>query len=213
MSPPIFAPSPRNLGWSVKKTPMNSTTVATHRSGREVRVQNWASPLYQFELTFTGLAGSAQYPGLGGSSLQQLMGLFNQVAGQAGTFLFTDPTDGYAKGQPLGVADGVTTVYPFVRALNNAPAEPVGYVTFVQQVHVGGVQKFSNWFLTNPTQTVPYPALNFYNPQPAGQQITCDFNFAFVCRFNDDSIEFEQMMKDLWQAQTVKFRSVRGGGF
>ena len=161
MTLPFLPASSRNLGWSVKKSPITSTTIAPHVSGREVRARNWAYPLDAFELTFSGLASNGAYPGLGRYSLQQLMGLFAQV-GQSDTFLFTDPTDCRVTGQPLGVGDGATTAFPFQRALNNAPAEPVGFVTYVSAVYVAGNPQNgvpSDWNLVNPTQSTPYPYL------------------------------------------------------
>ena len=38
-------------GWSVKKTPIFSTRISPHVSGREVRASLYAHALYQFELT------------------------------------------------------------------------------------------------------------------------------------------------------------------
>ena len=91
-TPPSF-PVLAGQGFSVHKRPMLSTRVASHVSGREVRAPFYAQPLYEFELTFDGLASNAAYPGLGTNSLQSLMGLYLQVQGQFGTFLYTDPTD------------------------------------------------------------------------------------------------------------------------
>ncbi len=91
-TPPSFPVLP-GQGWSVHKKPTLSTRVASHVSGREVRSPLYASTLYEFELTYDGLASNAAYPGLGVNSLQSLMGLYIQVQGQFGTFLYTDPTD------------------------------------------------------------------------------------------------------------------------
>ena len=33
--------------------------------------------------------------------------------------------------------------------------------------------------------------------------------FGFLCRFDDDKLDFEQFMQNLWKADSVKFRSVR----
>jgi hypothetical protein len=213
MSLPILEAPPNNRGWSIKKTARTSTIVAGHTSGREVRVSNWAYPLYSFELTFPGLASNAAYPGLGRNSLQRLMALFNQVAGQAGTFLFTDPTDSYAAGAALGTGDGSTVSWPFMRTLANGGAEPVGYVAYVAAVYLAGVPQTGNWSLANPSQGQPYPMLTLASPPSAGQRVSADFNWCFVCRFDGDNLEFEQFMDNLWQCQSVKFQSVRNGGF
>ncbi len=87
--PPTFPALP-GQGWSVHKRPAFATIVASHVSGREVRDALFRNPIWQFELTFDGLASdSVSYPGLGAESLQSLMGLFLQCQGQFGTFLST----------------------------------------------------------------------------------------------------------------------------
>ena len=90
--PPL--PSLSGLGWSVHKKPIFSTIVASHVSGREVRDALYQNPIWQFELTVDGMdSTSSTYAGLGGNSLQSLMGFFLQCQGQYLTFLYTDPTD------------------------------------------------------------------------------------------------------------------------
>ena len=55
-TPPSFPALP-GQSWSVHKRPTFSTRVAAHVSGREVRTPFFAHTLYEFELTFDGLAG------------------------------------------------------------------------------------------------------------------------------------------------------------
>jgi hypothetical protein len=186
MTPPAFPTLP-GQGWSVHKKPVFATNVASHSSGREVRTGMYRSPLWEFELTFDGLASDlASYPGLGGQSLQALMGLFLQCGGQFGTFLNTDPT----------------TTFVFQRALGGF-LEPVGWVTAVSGVAVNGVAQTSGWSLTAPN------ILTFAAAPASGALIAASFTFAFVCRFADDSADFEQFMQNLWTVKSLKFRSVR----
>jgi hypothetical protein len=42
-----------------------------------------------------------------------------------------------------------------------------------------------------------------------GAAITATFTYAFLCRFDGDDMDFEQFMSNLWQVQSVKFRSLR----
>ena len=117
-SPPIFPALP-GQGWSVHKKPTFATTVASHVSAREVRSAHYASPVWQFELTFDGLdaTASAQYGGLGAQSLQSLMGLFLQCQGQYGSFIYYDPTDYAVSAQAFGTGDGTTTTFQLQRTL------------------------------------------------------------------------------------------------
>jgi hypothetical protein len=202
MAPPSFPALP-GQGWSVHKKPVFATNVALHTSGREVRAGMYRNPLWEFELTFDGLASDlGSYPGLGGESLQALMGLYLQSGGQFGTFLYTDPTDNAALSQGIGVGDGVTAAFTFQRALGGF-LEPVDWVTAVSGIAVNGVAQPSGWSLTAPN------ILSFAVAPASGAVIAASFTFAFVCRFTDDSADFEQFMQNLWTVKSLKFRSVR----
>ena len=202
MSTPPFLPVLPGQGWSVHKRPTFSTRVASHVSGREVRQANYAATLYEFEVSYEGLA-SAGLPGLGASSLQALMGFFLAAQGQFGTFLYADPTDDAVAGQPLGIGDGATTRFTAVRALGGT-VEAVGWVTGLGTVAVGGVAQSSSAYALLAPNT-----LSFTTPPAAGAAVTADFTHAFLCRFLDDQQDFENVMSGLWQLASLKFRSVR----
>ncbi len=149
-TPPSF-PTLAGQGWSVHKKPMFSTIVAPHVSGREVRDALYQNPIWQFELVFDGLTSNASglfASGLGGNSLQALMGLFLQCQGQYGTFLYTDPTDSSAASSTsFATGDGVTTAFTLSRFLGPF-LEPVGWVTALTQVEVAGSVLGSGWSLS-----------------------------------------------------------------
>jgi hypothetical protein len=201
-TPPNF-PSLAGQGWSVHKKPVFSTLVTGHVSGREVRDALWQYPLWEFELSFDGLASdSASYPGLGARSLQSLMGLFLQAQGQFGTFLYTDPSDDSISSQALGTGDGTTNSFTFARTLGGF-TEPVGWVTSIANVSLNGATQSSGWSLTAPNTLV------FTGAPGVGVAITASFSYAFQCRFLDDGQDFEQFMQNLWAVKSLKFRSVR----
>jgi len=177
--------------------------VASHVSGREVRDALYANPIWQFECTFEGLdSSSSAYPGLGPRSLQTLMGFFLQCQGQFGTFLYTDPTDNSATNQNFATGNGATTTFTFARSLGGF-LEPVGWVTGVTTVYLNGNNQPSGWSLSPPNSIV------FTTPPGAGVLIGATFAYAFQCRFDADDLDFEELMQNLWEAKSVKFRSVR----
>ena len=45
----------------------------------------------------------------------------------------------------------------------------------------------------------------FTAPPPSGASIAASFTYAFVCRFLEDSLGFENFMQNLWAANSVKF--------
>src|SRR5579863_3025830 len=80
-------PTLPGLGFSIKRTPMWKTMVSQAASGVEQRLQVMSYPLYKWEITYNFLRGDSRY------ELQTLLGFYNQMAGQAAPFLFTDDTD------------------------------------------------------------------------------------------------------------------------
>jgi uncharacterized protein (TIGR02217 family) len=201
-TPPSF-PTLAGLGWSVHKKPVFSTVVASHVSGREVRDALYQNPIWQFELTFDGLDSSATgYPGLGGNSLQGLMGFFLQMQGQFGTFLYTDPTDNAATATDFATGDGTTTTFTFSRFMGSF-LEPVGWVLTVSDVYINGVSQSSGWSLSTPNSLV------FTTAPGSGASIAATFTYAFQCRFDSDDMDFEQFMSNLWKLDSLKFKSVR----
>jgi uncharacterized protein (TIGR02217 family) len=205
MTTPPSLPALPGLSWSRKKKPGFSTRVASHSSGREVRVALMSYPLYEFEANYNGLTSSSSaFAGLGAASLQSLMGFFLQLQGEFGTFLYTDPDDNTVTGQGIGLGDGSTTAFQFSRALGGF-AEPVGWITALSNVYLNGaVQSGGGYSLTLPN-TVTFAAA----PGP-GVVVSADFAYAFQCRFLDDQMEFEEFMSNLWKLESMKFRSVKG---
>ncbi len=316
MTPPAFPTLP-GQSWSVHKKPTFSTLVASHVSGREVRDALYQDPIWQFEATFDGLSSSATaFPGLGPQSLQTLMGLYLQLQGQFGTFLYTDPTDNTVANQSIATGDGSTTNFVCTRTLGGF-FEPVGWVTSVAGVYLnglaipsaglpapaspalspiaGGSLGASTYFatvsyvtasgetvasseaslavasghllvVTSPIAPTPASAigwnvyvgattgaetrqngatpiaiganwtepatgllvgsappganttgwtltspatLTFAGAPAIGAAIATSFSYAFLCRFDDDSLDFDQVMSNLWKIDSLKFRSVR----
>ncbi len=205
MTAPAALPSLAGLAWSRHKKPGFSTRVASHVSGREVRVALMSYPLYEFEAVYNGLASSSTpaFAGLGSSSLQTLMGFFLQLLGQAGTFLYTDPDDNSVVGQSIAAGDGTTQSFVIGRTLGGWN-EPVSWVTGITNVYLNGIaQASSTWVFTAPN------SLAFGSAPGSGVEITADFIFAFQCRFLDDQMDFEEFMSALWKLDSMKFRSVK----
>jgi uncharacterized protein (TIGR02217 family) len=209
---PVF-PSLPGQGWSVKKTPRFSTRIAKHSSGREVRAPRFAQTLYDFELVFDGLASNGGYPALGRHTLQILMDFFVALQGSFGTFLYTDRADSRGTGVPLTPAgNGSLTTFNFQRALFDR-FERVGYVSYVSAIYINGNAQSGNWTLANPTAAVPWPNLTFTSAPASGAVVSADFNWQFVCRSSEDTLEFEEFMEALWKQDGWPFQSVRNGGF
>jgi hypothetical protein len=130
------------------------------------------------------------------------MGFFLQMQGQFGTFLYVDPTDNTATNVTLANGDGVTTIFAFSRFMG-AFLEPVGWVTSVSNVTLNGVNQPSGWEASAPNSLV------FSSAPDSGVSIAATFTYAFECRFDSDDQDFEEFMSNMWQVESVKFKSVR----
>jgi len=98
------------VGWSVTKAPTMQTRIQRAVSGRELRLQDYPYPLWQFSLTFEVLRDRWDSRGRGFGvvgnydELRTLFGFYLACGGAFGTFLFDDPSDDQVTGQPLPLA-------------------------------------------------------------------------------------------------------------
>ncbi|MEC4591597.1 DUF2460 domain-containing protein [Nitrospirillum amazonense] len=189
-------PTLSGLGFSVTKKPTWSTKIATAASGRETRMAMWSAPIWEFTLTYDFLRDTAA-----ANELKQLLGFYLQMQGAFTPFLFQDPDDGQATAQTIGVGDGASTSFTLVRTFGGY-VEPVGGV-------IGGVTVYFNGARQTSGYSVAGSVLTFASPPVSGTVISADFQYAFLCRFKDDGLEFEKFAAQLWQAKQVNLISVR----
>jgi hypothetical protein len=102
----------------------------------------------------------------------------------------------------FAIGDGVTTIFTFCRFMG-AFLEPVGWVTSVSNVSLNNLNQPSGWSLSAPNSLV------FASAPGSGVSIAATFTYAFECRFGSDDLDFEQFMSNLWQVDSIKFKSVR----
>ncbi|MDE1145645.1 MAG: DUF2460 domain-containing protein [Azospirillaceae bacterium] len=189
-------PALAGLGYSVVKKPTWSTKIATAASGRETRMAFWSAPIWQFTLTYDFLRDTAT-----ANELKSLLGFYLQMQGAFGSFLFVDPDDNQATGQTLAVGDGMTMSFVLVRTFGGY-VEPVGGVTGSVVPYVDGIRQTSGFSAAG-------NVLTFSTPPANGAVISADFTYAFLCRFQEDGLEFEKFAAQLWQTKQVGLISVR----
>ena len=192
------------LAWHVKKRPRFNTAIASHVSGREVRVSNYAYPIWEWEMKYEFLRADAH------TELQQLMGFFLARSGAFDTFLYRDPTeDNQVQGHQLALGDGATTKFTLTKTFGGF-TEPCGYVdtdTLAVYFQPPGasvpVLQTTGWTFVSPNQIV------FSLPPPVGTQVLVDFTWYYRVRFAEDSQDYDNFMFDLWQLQKLSIQSVK----
>lgn len=197
-------PTLPGLAWHVKKRPKFNTAIASHVSGREVRVSNYAYPIWEWEMKFEFLRADAH------SELQQLMGFFLARAGAFDTFLYRDPSeDNQVQDHLLAVGDGATTKFTLTKTYGGF-TEPCGYVDssslairFQPSGATEAQPQTTGWTFVSPNQIV------FAVPPPVGTSVLIDFTWYYRVRFAEDSQDYDNFMFDLWQLQKLSIQSVK----
>lgn len=197
MSNSVF-PTLIGLAWNVTKTPIWSTRIQKAVSGREYRSAQYSIPLWKFKLIFDVLRASQQL-----QEFQTLAGFFNARQGSFDTFLYADPNDQTIAAQQFGVGDGSTKTFQLVRTFGGY-TEPVLALQAQPSVYVNGVLQVSGVSANTSTAI-----LTFTSAPAPGTLLTWSGSYYFRCRFMDDSIDFENFMRNFWQAKKVEFVSVK----
>jgi len=198
--PDVF---PTLIGQSflVAKTPTWATKIATASSGRERRRKAWSYPRWQFKVSYEVLRDLPATP-----DLERLAAFFLLHGGQYQEFFFFDPGDNTVAAQRFGIGDGVTTKFQLIRSMAFGSAtfsEPVGGVLGTPTVFADAAPVAS--FTVGPRGSI-----TFASAPAAGKVLTWTGRFMFVCRFDDDALEFNQMMQSLWSQDGLSFTTTKG---
>ncbi len=157
-------------------------------------------PLWEIELNFDLLRMVSP-----NTELQQIVGFFEECEGEATSFYFEPPTLSPVAAQALGTGDGSTTTFPFTVSIGSATLSPAGVGT-VSAVYFNGVAQPSGYTVNT---TALAPSVTFATAPAVGVAVTADFHWYFLCRFDDDSEDFEEFMAALYALRSLKLRTVR----
>ena len=196
--PYIVFPTLPGLGWSVKRSPVWKTLIQESASGLESTASLMAYPRWQYELAYNLLRSD-----LVNLEFQNLVGLFNACKGSTLPFLFLDPDDFQVTTPCLfGTGNGVSTQFQLFRLLGNQWVyEPV-------LAPYGGVTVYiSNTLMTPYTDfTVSnLGVVTFTAPPAPGASLTWTGAYYWICRFMDDTAEFEKFAMNFWSAKKIQF--------
>lgn len=182
MSNNIFPALP-GLAWSVVKAPAWKTGIQQAVSGKEIRTAYRARPIWRFTLTYEFLRGANGF-----TEFQTLVAFFNLRMGSFDSFLLLDDSDNVVSGQSLGFGDGVTRSFQLTHSIGGW-LEPVGYASNAVLTVGGVVTAYS----TTDNVTVTFATAPAY-----GATISWSGSFYYRVRFEKDTMDFDQFMKDFW---------------
>ncbi|MDA8230342.1 MAG: DUF2460 domain-containing protein [Magnetospirillum sp.] len=187
------------------RSPVWKTTVQEAVSGKDYAVSFWTYPRWRWQIPLNLLRAAFGY-----AEWQAMVGVFNECAGRGTPFHWTDPDDNAVTAQAMGVGDGVTTVFPFVRALGGY-AEPIQDVVGASvQIEAGGVLQGAGTYtlLTDPQWGLVY-AVQFTAAPAPGAPVSWSGSFNWACRFDADQADFTKFMMGRWKGQKISFTSIK----
>jgi uncharacterized protein (TIGR02217 family) len=211
---PSFPTNLPGLTLDVKRGITYNTTVSKAASGRETAATWQECAIITFEINYEYLSadeggvvqpqdGSAAY-----TDLDTLTGFFQARQGQLQPFLLRlaeltkKPADSMVQGQQIGIGDGTTTQFQLFRQVGNF-FEPIQCpVTGSVNIYVNGAPVTTGWTLGTAG------VITFASAPAASATISADFEWNYLCRFDEDSAEFNQFLYLLHECQTLKLRTV-----
>jgi len=196
MSNAVFPVMP-GLTWDITRIPVWSTTIKQAVSGREFTSANFSYPRYRYKMVYSVLRQNSVY-----QELAQLAGFFNARQGSFDSFLFNDPDDNTVTLQAIGIGDGVNKLFQLVRSFGGF-VEPVYDVNGTVSIYVNGVLR-----TVGTDYSISSSGLVTFVVAP-GAGLTVAFTGSYYrrMRFEQDTAEFSQFMKGLWELRTLQLLS------
>jgi uncharacterized protein (TIGR02217 family) len=194
--PDVFPLLPGQV-FITRKSPTWSTDIKQANSGRERRRMNWSYPLWNFQVQYEVLRDAPGTP-----ELQGLIAFFNAHAGRYQEFFYFDPSDHAVTDQVIGIGDGVKTTFQLTRTITD------GTFTFTEPVFsVQGSPVFKVAGVPTAATVGAYGQITFASAPSAAASISWTGNFMFLCRFDQDNLDLQQMMQGLWSQSGLAFVS------
>jgi uncharacterized protein (TIGR02217 family) len=205
MAPPIL-PSLKGLTYPAKRYPIWRTLHQEAVSGQNNPIPLWSFPRWRYELVYSAMfSGAAAFQGLPAIELQALAAFFNIVNGSATVFQYTDPDDGAVTDQLFGTGDGSTVAFALTRTMTGA-----GSVTFNEPVFAPTITNIKISGTPTSAYTLGTQGLVTFNSAPAAAAaLTWTGTFNWLCRFDEDTAQFEKFMNNLWELKTLKFTTIK----
>lgn len=190
--------------WPRTRTPIFKTVIQEATNGKEVRWSNQAYPRWKYTLSYEVMRHAPSY-----AELQSLVGFFCARRGSWDSFLYFDPNDQYVQNHALATmaVNGISTYsYQLIRS----------YGGFTEPVQVPEVNSLEikadgagSWTIANGKITVSQiTGVVTFAPGTApgaGQVLTWSGYYYWRCRFMQDSVDFNEFLKLLWEAKKVEF--------
>jgi uncharacterized protein (TIGR02217 family) len=217
----LLFPKIRGLGWSIKKNPTFSTEIQSSLAGREVRVQNFQNPIWEFTMAYEYLLNDPRSRDENEQTpLETLVGFFLARGGQFDDFLLNESDltqrleDSVYSGQPIGTGDGTTKNFQLVRNFGGFLETCQNPANQSATVYVSGRTPVLQ--VQGTDYTISLGLVTFTSAPANGAAITADFAFLHRVRFDigssrssKEGIEFSNFYYNLYECKEVQLITVR----
>lgn len=214
----VLFPKIRGLSWSIVKTPTFSTEIQESLTGREVRVQNFQNPIWEFTLTYEYLLNDPRSRDENEQTpLETLVGFYLARGGQFDDFLLNESDltgrleDSDYTGQPIGVGDGINKSFQLVRNIGGFLEAVQNPMNQTAAIYVNGVLKSQG-----PDYSIANGLVTFNSAPAVAANITADFLMLHRVRFHTgtsrsgkEGVEFSNFYYNLYECREVELVSVR----
>jgi uncharacterized protein (TIGR02217 family) len=194
MSNAVYPDLP-GLTFDTGRNPKFNTRIHQAVSGRESRAAFMQYPTWEFTLAYDFIRDNPT-----DAELSNLLGFFLARNGSFDSFLFDCPEDNAVTAANFGTGDGTQvafqlqrTVGGFIEPIHNPKASPQIYKAGVLQTAVTHYALSSTGLVT------------FAAPPANGAALTWTGGFYYRCRFSSDVTEFNQVMKNLYELNSIQF--------
>ncbi len=180
------------LIFPVKKSPLWSTDLHEAFSGQVTGYRRWSYPKFRFVLGYDMLRSDVI-----NTEFETLEAFFNLVGGRADAWKFHDPDDGAVTDQLLGIGNGAETQFQLIRSRGGFTM-PVFLPDGTPTIKVEDVE--------TPDFIVGDSGLITFDSAPADDaELTWSGTYDWLCRFDEDSADFEKFAAGFWRAGSIKF--------
>lgn len=198
-------PSLPSLTFPVQRTMKFATDLQRSVSGKTTRMALRRWPRVSWQQTYTLLRDDASVTL---SELKLLLGFFNSLRGQLGSFLYTDPLFNTVNGAALGTGDGTTRAFQLLATYQANSSSP-GTPEIIQNLNGIPVIKDNGSTVSTSAYTVSNDGIVTFNTAPLiTHALTWSGSFYYQCTFDDDTQDFSEFMNNWWELKTLKFTSV-----
>jgi uncharacterized protein (TIGR02217 family) len=206
----LILPVLPGLAWENTKAPEFATKIQSSVALNEVRIGMTPYPVRKYAVVYNFLR---EYKPSGASKFEELNTLYNffcNCGGSQTSFLYDDPEDDtiadVAPYMLFGTGDGSTTTFQLGRSLNGGFFEPVYNTHSTPKIYVSSVlQTLGVAYTISASGLVTF--LGGHIPGAAAP-IAWSGTYYWRCRFEDDSIEFNEFASLFWALKKLTFRTV-----